>query len=836
MSDVETPSVESVGTLPEARKTRPRRDTEQTKRRKSATQTVNQGKAEERAITDWEKPMLELIKEMKEDNRVRNEALVLMHQQANNRAEELLELHRQTNKGGKAHPEGRGSTPRDHIRRKGIASSEEGTNMRSFLGVVEQEFRESEVPMEEWGGLLGKYLTGKAMTFLAFLKQPGVYMTDWKEVRDRLCERFCSLSREKMIDLLAENQWTGDYSEYINRFTKVVAQGERVPGEELVTLFFTLLPSDIGELISCDGTKTFHDWQEAATALRNWAMPLEAWRARRNRGVKEFTARGKRRPGADLISFGRTAPAIGKGGPPDKGGVSRSDTIWTNRRVERDYPTCGSGSGNQTIKRKGLGVQGDVRTRPKQPIGDPKDQDASEPGATNVSPSWRKDETGARMEGENSGKGRERNQVHPWRPVRLTDGRTEANPRRHAMLVGDSTGTDNGCEVNGSGRVKTSGTDTDTREGESERTAESGTKHDNGTVPTEGPAEKETTNPGNGGCAEGEQVLPWWMWWQEGDADKCTQEYLGPLCGVGETAVLKLEITGRGYEGLLDTGASRSFIRPAVVEQLGLKMQTLREAFSFTVANGAIIHIDKEVPRLTMLCGGECFTGNFLVGPIPFPIILGIDWLVNHKVAWYFQSDKIRTYVNGRWCDLPVLRRGGATSTQDNTTPKEQIKTAADRAYEELAAQVAKMSVEEAKALLRPPPKRYKSRHRAGERVRIKDILQKAREDTANLKGALEGLHLVVALPATEPERVVRVPTERQGPLLYALVEYAKSLPNRQAQTLNGPEESADTTQTEDDESPWPRAQLSFTEFDAWITDLVNTPYNHGSNAVLVVK
>ncbi|CDJ32458.1 H0124B04.16 protein, related [Eimeria mitis] len=287
---------------------------------------------------------------------------------------------------------------------------------------------------------------------------------------------------------------------------------------------------------------------------------------------------------------------------------------------------------------------------------------------------------------------------------------------------------------------------------------------------------------------------------------------------MGKSAVLELEITGRGYEGLLDTGASRSFIRPAVVEQLGLKVRNLREAFSFTAANGAIIHIDKEVPRFTMLCGGECFTGDFLAGPITFPIIMGIDWLVNHKVTWYFQSDKIRTYVNGRWCDLPVLPKGSEATTQRDSPNRDPAKTAADSAYEELAAQVAKMSVEEATALLRPPPKRYKLRHKAGERVRIKDILQRAREDTANLKRALEGLHFVVALPATEPERVIHVPTERQGPLLYALVEHTNSLPTRRAQTLSEPGESTVTTHTEDDESPWPKAQQSYTEFDAWMT------------------
>ncbi|CDJ27293.1 uncharacterized protein EMH_0030420 [Eimeria mitis] len=133
-------------------------------------------------------------------------------------------------------------------------------------------------------------------------------------------------------------------------------------------------------------------------------------------------------------------------------------------------------------------------------------------------------------------------------------------------------------------------------------------------------------------CGDEETTLkPGWR--QEGDAAEHTPEYHGSLCSVGKRAVLQLEIVSHKCEGLLVTGAKRSFIRPTIVERLGLRVRFLQEAYSFTVANGEVILIDREVPRLSMLCGGECFTGDFLVGPIPYAVILGIDWLVNHKVA-----------------------------------------------------------------------------------------------------------------------------------------------------------------------------------------------------------
>ncbi|CDJ33193.1 uncharacterized protein EMH_0015060 [Eimeria mitis] len=206
----------------------------------------------------------------------------------------------------------------------------------------------------------------------------------------------------------------------------------------------------------------------------------------------------------------------------------------------------------------------------------------------------------------------------------------------------------------------------------------------------------------------------------------------------------------------------------------------------------------------------ECSTGDFLVGPIPYAVILGIDWLVNHKVAWYFQSDKLRTYVNGRWCDRPVLCREG-DSSQGTQAYAEPVKTAADHAYDDLARQVDRMSAEEAAALLRPPTKRYKSRHRARGRVRIKDILREAREDTAALKRALEGLHCVVFLSAAEPDRVVHVPIERQGPLLCAIVKHLKVIHVEPGAPPIKPIDTAPPPSVDIDDSPWPTAKLQYT-------------------------
>ncbi|CDJ36480.1 uncharacterized protein EMH_0087110 [Eimeria mitis] len=374
-------------------------------------------------------------------------------------------------------------------------------------------------------------------------------------------------------------------------------------------------------------------------------------------------------------------------------------------------------------------------------------------------------------------------------------------PQRQVLLLSSSSerGNDNGRVANGNDGNECVGIHGNIKE--------------RGHEPQEGVGQQlRGRGASDGEGSEEVMMIPQWFWWQEGDAVEHAPEYLGSLCSVGKTAVLQLGIVGHICEALLDTGASRSFIRPTIVERLGLKTRALPEAYSFTIANGEVIHIDREVPRLSMLCGGECFTGDFLVGPIPYSVILGIDWLVNHKVAWYFQSDKLRTYVKGRWCNLPVLRKG-SEPMRGALLDSEPTKTAVDHAYDELAKQVARMTAEEAAAFLCPPSERYKTQRRARGRIKVKDILRQAREDTAVLKGAIQGLNCVVVLPAAEPDRVVHTPIERQGPLLYAIVEHKTATHDELGAVPSQPEGA---TTVDKEESAWPKAKLEFTEFDAW--------------------
>ncbi|CDJ35772.1 uncharacterized protein EMH_0000070 [Eimeria mitis] len=107
-------------------------------------------------------------------------------------------------------------------------------------------------------------------------------------VRTRLCDRFRGLPRESMILQMKENEWNGDYNEYSNAFSDIVTNGEDVPKQDLVLYFLAGLPEEIGDELTNRGKREFSTWNEAADALREYIVPLNSWRAKRKRTVREM--------------------------------------------------------------------------------------------------------------------------------------------------------------------------------------------------------------------------------------------------------------------------------------------------------------------------------------------------------------------------------------------------------------------------------------------------------------------------------------------------------------------------------------------------------------------
>ncbi|CDJ70440.1 hypothetical protein ENH_00083560 [Eimeria necatrix] len=192
---------------------------------------------------------------------------------------------------------------------------------------------------------------------------------------------------------------------------------------------------------------------------------------------------------------------------------------------------------------------------------------------------------------------------------------------------------------------------------------------------------------------------------------------------------------------------------------------------------------------------------------------LGLDWLTEHKVAWYFQSDKLRTYVNGQWCELPVLRTCEATLQGDSPTVVHP-RTPEEQAYEILAKQVAGISAEEAAIFLRPPPRRFKSHAKTKAKARITSLLRQAAADTKDLKAPLYGLHLILALPEAGFAVPLRLSDEWQDALCCALIGNQPTSSGWRSPSAS----TASVAAESDEESPWPMAKLEHTLFDEWIT------------------
>ncbi|CDJ47830.1 hypothetical protein EBH_0075370 [Eimeria brunetti] len=201
------------------------------------------------------------------------------------------------------------------------------------------------------------------------------------------------------------------------------------------------------------------------------------------------------------------------------------------------------------------------------------------------------------------------------------------------------------------------------------------------------------------------------------------------------------------------------------------------------------------------------------VGPVPYDLVVGLDWLTQHRVAWYFQSDKLRTYVNGQWCDLPVVRAKDVNQPNGGTQGVRQ-RTPAEQAYEALARQIAGMTKEEATALLRPPPKRYKTPTKGKRKAVVATLIQQAMESATCIRHPFQGLYAMLALPAVETNVALQLVEERQGALCCVLVETSHSNPQEQCITAS----PASALSDEEETSPWSTSKLEYSQFDAWLT------------------
>ena len=163
-----------------------------------------------------------------------------------------------------------------------------------------------------------------------------------------------------------------------------------------------------------------------------------------------------------------------------------------------------------------------------------------------------------------------------------------------------------------------------------------------GTVRAEEMCAETRTEP------DGDQLIVPWR------RDHLPCDVVATLCTAGnvtkgEVVILAMEITWKQCEALLDSGASHRLISPNLVNRLHLKSTCLPSAHGSTLANGESISLDRAVHCLTTVCNPICFTGDYLVGPIPYDLILGLDWLKRQRqgITWSFTADIVYACVDG---------------------------------------------------------------------------------------------------------------------------------------------------------------------------------------------
>ncbi|CDI74247.1 hypothetical protein EPH_0001890 [Eimeria praecox] len=180
------------------------------------------------------------------------------------------------------------------------------------------------------------------------------------------------------------------------------------------------------------------------------------------------------------------------------------------------------------------------------------------------------------------------------------------------------------------------------------------------------------------------------------------------------------------------------------------------------------------------------------------------------------KSDKLRTYVSGRRCELPVIR-ARAEGSRDNGAKEIRRMTPPEQACEILAKQVASMKAEEAAVLLRPPAKRYRALVRAGAKVPIDSIVQQAKAGMRSLTEPVRGLCYIMVLPGAGEVGAHRLRDERQGALCCALIGQGRSCVRkaRLQAILQAPANIV--TVGDEEETPWPTAKLDYSHFDKGI-------------------
>lgn len=261
--------------------------------------------------------------------------------------------------------------------------------------------------------------------------------------------------------------------------------------------------------------------------------------------------------------------------------------------------------------------------------------------------------------------------------------------------------------------------------------------------------------------------------------------------------------------GLLDLGASHSISGPRLIHKLKLRVQTTSTDFSFRTATDGVFCVNRECRDLTLWFHEAKMTYTYLVAPIPFDFIFGLDMLKSVGALWDFESGKLilrqgRSMYTAQVQSLAVDDPGAASNLKD---VKGDCKGGADRAFQALKDELENLNPEQKKALAKPPARKYNPHKTSHLRVKLKAIIAEKKRQQRGNSTPLSPLHKIRKLTS---RHMREVSARSQCVLAYMLQSPEKKPAAELVQDIPQAEEA-------EEQSTWDTAVSTHERFVEWI-------------------
>ncbi|KAL8273025.1 hypothetical protein Esti_003078 [Eimeria stiedai] len=143
------------------------------------------------------------------------------------------------------------------------------------------------------------------------------------------------------------------------------------------------------------------------------------------------------------------------------------------------------------------------------------------------------------------------------------------------------------------------------------------------------------------------------MWWRHVHQN-VPLVFLAQVPHEARIARLRVNLMRQDILALLDTSATHSFVSPRLVDEIQLQTKPPQECTYSTVASGEQLDVPATIPKVSFKVGNCCTSGRFFVAPVPYPLILGLDWLRGLRAVWGFGHDRISVLCGSGRFNLSV--------------------------------------------------------------------------------------------------------------------------------------------------------------------------------------